>query len=131
MSINEKMLTIMHSNNNFEKNLSKYIIGEFQRYSTNINKTVDDDIAIKILKKLKKDYKENKKYYDHEEINNTLNFIDVFLPKEVDKKEIIDFLETIDFNNLKNKMQAIGIVQKHFKGNVDNKLVKDIIQNEY
>jgi len=55
----------------------------------------------------------------------------VFLPKEVDKKEIIDFLETIDFNNLKNKMQAIGIVQKHFKGNVDNKLVKDIIQNEY
>jgi len=53
-----------------------------------------------------------------------------YLPSQITTDEIVAFLDTIDFSKLKNKMQAIGMVTKHFpKGSVDGKIIKDIVIN--
>lgn len=131
MTINSEVYKYINSSNKQEKDLSKYIIGEFQRISKNKDKTIDDEKAISILKKLKKDYIENKEYYDNEEIEFVLKFIDKFTPKEVTEEEVRNYLKTIDFSTLNNKMQAIGMTKKYFKGNVNSELVKNIIEKEY
>ncbi len=74
---------------------------------------------------------ENEKLIEFDE-HLTSTFIialENFLPQMVTEKEIHDFIkENIDFSKLKNKMQAIGIIKKHFGNTVDANLVKDIIQ---
>ncbi len=41
------------------------------------------------------------------------------------------FVKNSEYDELSNKNQAIGMVKKYFNGNVDGKLVAQIVQNEY
>jgi hypothetical protein len=51
-----------------------------------------------------------------------------FLPQMITKEEIVEFIKNnIDFSQLKNKMQAIGIIKNHFGNTVDANLVRDIL----
>ena len=52
---------------------------------------------------------------------------ELILPKMATEQEIKTFLSTVDFSQFKNKMQSIGVVTKHFNGNVDGNLVKEIV----
>ena len=52
-----------------------------------------------------------------------------YLPKQVSREELLAFIATIDFSQLKNKMMAVGLVKKHFGDTVDGKVVNEIIQN--
>ena len=52
-----------------------------------------------------------------------------YLPKKASRQELLEFITTIDFASLKNKMQAVGITKKHFGVAADGKLIMDIIQN--
>jgi len=53
-----------------------------------------------------------------------------YLPKEIGEEEIIDWItDNIDFSKLKNNMQAIGIVKKHFGEAVNPVLVKNIVDS--
>lgn len=59
-----------------------------------------------------------------------LSTIYEFMPV-VSEEEILEFVDTIDFSKLKNKMAAMGIVKKHFRGKiVDSKMLQNIIQNK-
>lgn len=51
-----------------------------------------------------------------------------YLPKRITDDEIISFIDTIDFSLLKNKIQAVGMIQKHFPdGSVDGLSVKNLV----
>lgn len=51
-----------------------------------------------------------------------------FMPV-VSEQEVLDYVGTIDFSKLKNKMMAMGMVKKHFYGKiVDSEMLKSIIQ---
>jgi len=52
-----------------------------------------------------------------------------YMPTQISEEELKDYINTIDFSKLKNKMQAIGIVKKHFGSSVDGKLVSDVIRS--
>lgn len=55
-----------------------------------------------------------------------------YLPEELSEETIINWItENVDFSSLKNKMQAIGIVTKHFGSAVDGKVVKEIILKKF
>jgi hypothetical protein len=116
-----------------ERNKIKFLLGELQRISTKTDKSVSDEIAIKVLKKVVKNCNEminmcDARYVEEKYASEELiKYVNNYLPKEITEEEINSFLDTLDFNKYKNKMQAIGDVMKHFNGNVDGNLVKSLI----
>lgn len=130
-TINEKIINEAQNPKSETRDLAKYFLSLFQRESKNKDKMVDDAQAINIMKSFKKDIEEQKKYYGQDEYERMINFLDKYLPQEANEYDIRLYLNTVNFDQLSNKNQAIGMVKKYFNGNVDGKLVAQIIQNEY
>jgi uncharacterized protein YqeY len=130
-TINEQIVNEAQNPKSETRDLARYFLSLFQRESKNRDKTVDDSQAISIMKSFKKDIEEQKKYYSTEEYERMMNFLDKYLPSEANEYDIRLYLNTVNFNELSNKNQAIGMVKKYFNGNVDGKLVAQIVQNEY
>lgn len=69
-----------------------------------------------------------------EKINLTtsayLDIIQRYLPKQIPDEEILTWIKNnVDFTKLKNKLQAVGMVTKHFGAAVNGKEVQRIISN--
>lgn len=115
------------------RNNIKFLVGQFQRVAKNKEKIVEDSEAIKIIKNLYTSMKEitlpslKKDGYEYFEAVDFIVLCEEILPKEATEEDIRNFLKTVDFTQFKNKMQAIGVVTKHFNGNVDGALVKSIV----
>jgi uncharacterized protein YqeY len=59
-----------------------------------------------------------------------LQILEAYLPRQVAREEIVDWVRgNIDFSQFKNKMQAMGLIMKHFGKTADGKLVNDILKN--
>lgn len=52
-----------------------------------------------------------------------------YVPDKITEEEILEFLSTVDFSKLKNKMQAVGLVKKEFGSAVDGKLASTLVRN--
>ncbi len=60
--------------------------------------------------------------------SNYLNMLEGYLPQMATREEITAWIEqNIDFSKYNNRMQAIGIVMKHFGKLADGGLVKKIL----
>jgi uncharacterized protein YqeY len=112
------------------KDLLKVLISDIQR---DPNKDYNDDKVISIIKKTVKSLYDNYDLLDEDKYLIQAEYLErVYLPKQISSDEIIEALNKIDFDNLKNKMQAVGIVMKQFpKGSIDGKTVKEIINNQF
>ena len=134
MSLQEKikgdMTYYMSKNDKPKTDALKVIISELQRQKT---KQLTDEQVIKILKSLLKSEEDRLSYIVKEELGVTSMYREVlmeYLPKQVSEEEITQWIkDNIDFSELKNKMQAVGIVMKHFGTKADGNTVKNIIQN--
>lgn len=110
-----------------EKVAMKTVLGEFDR--VNDGKPVDDDIAIKKLKALKKSEEELLKY-QNKSTSVFLQVVEDYLKLfavEISEEDIRLAISEIDFSQFKNKMQAMSIIMKKFGSNVDGNLVKKIL----
>lgn len=102
------------------------IIGELDRNLDNTEKDI-----ISTLKKLKK-LEIEMLSYKNEKTSSFLSFIESLLPSQIEPEEIKIWIDNnIDFSTLKNKMQAVGIVMKHFGQKADGQIVKNIIGDNY
>lgn len=109
-----------------EANCLKTVIADVQRNAT---KNYTDDIVIKVIQKHLKSIEENKaKGVKSSSYAIEVELLNSYLPETVTKKQIVDYLASIDFSKLKNYKQAIGMAKKHFAGKVlDMKMVSDIV----
>jgi uncharacterized protein YqeY len=58
-----------------------------------------------------------------------LEILKLYLPMMVSREEILAWIkENIDFSQYKNKIQAMGIIMKHFGKTADGKQVNQILQ---
>ncbi len=65
-----------------------------------------------------------------EATSDYLQILEAYLPRQVAREEIVDWVRgNIDFSQFKNKMQAMGVIMKHFGKTADGKLVNDILKN--
>ena len=65
-----------------------------------------------------------------EATSDYLQILETYLPRQVARAEIVDWVRgNIDFSKFKNKMQAMGVIMKHFGKTADGKLVNDILKN--
>ncbi|MFO7707313.1 MAG: GatB/YqeY domain-containing protein [Desulfobacterales bacterium] len=59
-----------------------------------------------------------------------LRMLEAYLPQQATPEEIVAWVrENIDFSKFKNRMQAMGVIMKHFGRSADGRLVNQILQN--
>ena len=64
-----------------------------------------------------------------EESSAYLEILETYLPKLVDRDEIVVWIkDNVDFSQFKSKMQAMGLIMKHFGKTADGKMVNQILQ---
>lgn len=104
----------------------RVILGEFARLN---KKELSDDEVIKMLKKLNKSEREVLETKGDPQGSEFIKTLDSYLPQMATDAEIRDWIEqNIDFEALKNKMQAMGPIMKHFGATADGNVVKEILQ---
>lgn len=109
-----------------KKDTLRVIIGEFGRLN---KKELSDDEVIKILKKLIKSEKELLEKKGDVTDSEFIRIIENYLPKMATDEEIITWInQNVDFSKFKNKMQAMGLIMKHFGATADGNTVKKILQ---
>ena len=109
-----------------KKDTLRVILGEFGRLD---KKELSDDEAVKILKKLIKSEKEVLEKKGDETDSRFIKIIENYLPKMATEADIAKWIEqSIDFSEFKNKMQAMGLIMKHFGATADGNAVKKILQ---
>ena len=139
--VKQDLKTAMLTKNPQARNAMRLIMAEFPKLtvpltlesgkkSTRLKKpeeiTNDDIIGIiNGLVKSEQTVLEAKK----EATSQYLEILQLYLPKMVSREEIAAWVkENIDFSQFKNKMQAMGIIMKHFGKTADGKLVNQILQ---
>jgi uncharacterized protein YqeY len=109
------------------KDALRVAMGEFGRLD---KKELSDAEAVNILKKLVKSEKELLDKKGNETDSEFIRIIESYLPKMASAEEIAQWIEqNIDFSEFKNKMQAMGLIMKHFGPTADGNEVKKILQN--
>lgn len=112
--------------NENKKDTLRVILGEFGRLD---KKELSDDEVVKILKKLIKSEKEVLEHKGEAVDSAFIEIIKHYLPKMATEEEILAWIQqNIDFSQFKNKMQAMGLIMKHFGATADGNFVKKIIQ---
>ena len=67
-----------------------------------------------------------------EEAKDTVALLKNYLPKQISADTIRKAIEEIDFSQLKNKYQAIGIIKRKFpNGSVDGNTIKTLIEEKF
>ena len=109
-----------------KKNTLRVVLGEFGRLD---KKELSDDEAVKILKKLIKSEKEVLEQKGDTGNSAFIEIVESYLPKMASDEEISAWIrQNIDFSQYKNKIQAMGVIMKHFGATADGNVVKDILQ---
>jgi len=111
------------------KQILRIVVGELQRQS---RKELSDDEVVRVIRKLYKAEKELLDAGGKPTDPAFLAILNLYLPEEITEEKIMEWiLVNIDFSTLKNKMQAIGIVTKHFGSTVEGNVVKEIILKNF
>lgn len=104
----------------------RVIMGEFARAD---RKDLPDDQVIQILKKLMKSEREVMARQGDPRPSDFHRLLEGYLPQMATEAEIASWIEeNIDFSQLKNKMQAMGPIMKHFGAAADGNRVKAVLQ---
>lgn len=109
--------------NNERKEALRVVLGELARSD---KKGVTDEEVIKVLRKFQKD----EKYIIGKGKETVfLRTIEAYLPKQMSKDEIREYLLTLDLSNFKHKIQAMGFIMMKLKGKANGNDVKEVLMN--
>lgn len=117
--LNEAIL----ATNKKRKEALRVVLGELARSN---NKEVTDEEVTKVLRKFQKD---EKYIIGKGEDTVFLRTIEAYLPKQMSKDEIREYLLTLDLSNFKHKVQAMGFIMMKLKGKANGNDVKDVLLN--
>ena len=120
------LLAAIKARDGEKKDALRVILGEFGRLD---KKELSDEEVVKILKKLMKSEKEVLEQKGEAADSEFIRVIEDYLPKMATEEEITVWIhQNIDFSQFKNKMQAMGLIMKHFGATTDGNFVKRIIE---
>ena len=109
-----------------KKDTLRVILGEFGRLD---KKELSDDEAVKIFKKLIKSERELLEQKGEAGNSRFIEIVESYLPKMAAEAEISAWIrQNVDFSQFKNKMQAMGVIMRHFGATADGNMVKEILQ---
>jgi uncharacterized protein YqeY len=124
--IKKDLSAAMKARDEHKKNTLRVVLGEFGRLD---KKELSDDEVVKILKKLIKSEREVLEQKSETADSAFIEIIETYLPKMASEADILSWIrENVDFSQFKNKMQAMGVIMKHFGATADGNVVKEILQ---
>ena len=121
IDLKEDLKLAMKMKNVNKRDALRVILGELSRLD---NKEATDEEIIKVLKKLQKN---EKLVIGPGKPTAFLKVVESYLPERMSKEEILKYVLTIDLTKFKNKLQAMGLIMKGLKGNVDGQDVKNVL----
>jgi len=105
----------------------KVLISDVQR---DPNKDYSDDKVIKVITSTITLLKDPHMMKLNKYNESCIKYLQQYLPIKISVDDINEYLNTIDFSKLRNKMQAVGMVMNNFPtGSVDGNVVKEILLN--
>jgi uncharacterized protein YqeY len=105
----------------------KVLISDVQR---DPNKDYSDDKVIKVITSTITLLKDPHMMKLNKYNESCIKYLQQYLPIKISVDDINEYLNTIDFSKLRNKMQAVGMVMNNFPtGSVDGNDVKEILLN--
>ncbi len=134
--IHTDLVKAMKSKDSKKVSILRYVLGEFKRLkgtkdggSFIIGDALTDSQSIRVIKRIIDG--ENKLAKFTKSINTeTIDLLQTYLPVQVEEKEVKEWIQNnVDFSSLNNKMQAVGLAKKHFKGSVEGSLVSEVVKN--
>ncbi len=124
--LKKDLISAIKSKDDSRKNAIRVVMGELGRSD---KKSVPDDDVIKIIKKLIKSEKEVLEKSGNTGDSPFIRHIETYLPQMASDQDVLDWInENVDFSLFNNKMQAMGMIMKHFGSSVDGNRVKKILQ---
>jgi len=126
-TIRRDMRNFVKNGHKVEAGQLKVLLSDIQRSPT---KDYSDEAVIRVIQStLKKLNEAVDKGIILPDFDVNVRLYKKYLPESVPESEIREFLDTIDFSELKNYKIAIGMVKRHFKDKiVDMKLVSRIVE---
>lgn len=124
--IKKDLTAAMKAKDESRKSALRVILGEFSRGDA---KSLSDDEAVKVLRKLIKSEQETLARSKKPESDSSyLRIVSSYLPDMADDDEIRQWIEArIDFSKYKNKIQAMRDIMAHFGSRADGARVKAIL----
>ena len=123
--IKKDLTAAMKAKDDEKKSALRVIMGEFGRQS---QKEINDEEIIKIVKKLIKSEREVLERSGEARSNRFIEVAESYLPQLAGEADIKAWIAAnIDFNEYKNKMQAMRPIMQHFGANADGNMVKKIL----
>jgi uncharacterized protein YqeY len=123
--IKKDLMEAMKAKDDDRKNTLRVIMGEFGRQD---QKEISDADVIKIVKKLVKSEKEVMERSGATEPSPFIAIAEGYLPQLAGEEEIRTWIsDNINFDEFKNKMQAMKPIMQHFGSNADGNLVKKVL----
>ena len=123
--IKADLTAAMKARDEQKKSALRVVMGEFGRQP---QKDIDDDGVIKILKKLIKAEKEVLEKSVGGQSNRFIEVAESYLPQTATEADIKAWIAAnIDFNDFKNKMQAMKPIMAHFGSSADGNLVRKVL----
>jgi len=105
----------------------KVLISDVQR---DPNKDYSNDKVIKVITSTITLLKDPHMMKLNKYNESCIKYLQQYLPIKISVDDINEYLNTIDFSKLRNKMQAVGMVMNNFPiGSVDGNVVKEILLN--
>jgi uncharacterized protein len=110
-----------------KKDTLRVMLGEFSRME---KKELSDEEVVRVLVKLIKSEKELLEKSGRPLSSPFIDVLEGYLPKPATAEEVTAWIhEHVNFSEFKNKMQAMGMIMKHFGARVEGNTVKAILQN--
>ncbi len=123
--IKKDLMAAMKAKDEIQKSSLRVVMGEFGRMAS---KTLTDDEVISVIKKLIKAEKEVL-VQKNDDTSPFIETIARYLPQMASDEEVKAWIEAnVDFSQFKNKMQAMGLIMKHFGATADGNRVKTLLQ---
>lgn len=107
--------------NKERKSALRVVLGELARSN---KKEITDEEVIKVLRKFQKD---EKFIIGKGKTTVFLKTIEAYLPKQMSKDEIREYLLTLDLSNFKYKIQAMGFIMVCLKGKANGNDVREVL----
>lgn len=132
MTLQEKLKIDLHAamkeKDEIKKQAIRLIMGELARQS---KKDFTDDEIIAIIRKMVKNEKEVMELTS-QHTTPLIYILESYLPVLVNDETVMEWItENIDFSKFKNKMQAMGVIMKHFGTTVEGNSVKQLLLKNF
>jgi hypothetical protein len=123
--IKKDLAAAMKAKDEETKNTLRVIMGEFGRQE---KKELSDEEVIRIIKKLIKSEREVMEKTGATEPTPFIRTAERYIPQMATEEEIRAWIgANINFDDFKNKMQAMRPIMAHFGGRADGDLVKKVL----